>query len=323
MSAIITGKVFWTDFLDLSYLDKNRKQVNIKETTAKIVMLSIADSADDFGENSWQSFKTIAKKSSIKRRSVIRVVRALIEHNYLKIVGITRYGTNNFSINLEKLGEPPKSRAKVGRPKIGDPQAIIGDPQAIIGDPQAIIGDPQSPYPSFNHPKLSYKEAAREKKTPNPTRKTAAKVRGDALNGLLFYGQQAQVLEIPPQLYDYPPSVQEIVKLVWEFFGLDIPEKSMAGRSGEYGKWIEGAEAINSKIGDHGKRTVIARVHGVWNNNPWTVSHPGALLSSIASEVGKLNLEKRKSSQTISVDQRPGSFANVSKAGTFMSNPKK
>jgi hypothetical protein len=127
MSAIITGKVFWTPFKELAYQDKKGKTINIKETTAKIVMLAIADSADDYGENSWQSFETIATKASIDRRSVIRVVRALLKHDYLTIAGKTKYGTNNFSINKELLGNPPAKRAKVGRPKIGDSESFIGD----------------------------------------------------------------------------------------------------------------------------------------------------------------------------------------------------
>ena len=150
MSAIISGRVYWTEFQDLSYTDRNKKQVNIKETTAKIVMLAIADSADDFGENSWQSFETIATKSSIERRSAIRVVRALVNAEFLKIAGITKYGTNNFSVNIAKLGNPPTKRARIGRPKIGDSEAKTSDPEALIGDSEAKTSDPQSPDPLIN-----------------------------------------------------------------------------------------------------------------------------------------------------------------------------
>lgn len=164
MSAIITGKVFWTLFKDLSYQDKNGKVVNIKETTAKIVMLSIADSADDYGENSWNSFETLAHKSSIERRSVIRVVRALIAKGYLKVAGISNYGTNNFSINLTILGNPPARRSKIGRPK-------TSDSEAEIGDSEAKTSDPQSPDPSYI--------------LPETTPATAIQKRGDLVDGYL------------------------------------------------------------------------------------------------------------------------------------------
>ena len=143
MSAIITGKLFWTKFTDLSYKDKNGKDVQVKETTAKIVMLAIGDSADDYGENSWQSFERIAIKASLEKRSVIRVIRALLSHEYLAVAGITKYGTNNFSININKLGEPPKARPKNGRPK--------------TSDSEAKTSDLESPYPSIIPPKPSKK----------------------------------------------------------------------------------------------------------------------------------------------------------------------
>ena len=166
MSAIITGRVFWTDFPELSYNEKKGKKVTIKETTAKIVMLAIADSSDDFGENSWQSFQTIADKTSLERRSVIRVVRALMGNDILKVAGITKYGTNNFSVNTNMLGYPPKARAKAGRPKGGDSVAFTGDPVTETSDSDAETSDLKSPDPSSNPPDPSGKQRAAKPPTP-------------------------------------------------------------------------------------------------------------------------------------------------------------
>lgn len=152
MSAIISGRVYWTEFKELCYQNKSEKTICIKETTAKIVMLAIADSCDDFGENSWNSFETLATKTSIQRRSVIRVVRALINNNYLKVAGTSRYGTNNFSINLGLLGQPPVKRAKNGRPKTSDSDAFTSDSVAETSDPESKTGDLQSPDPSLPLP---------------------------------------------------------------------------------------------------------------------------------------------------------------------------
>lgn len=151
MSAVITGRVFWTEFPELSYVEKNGKTINIKETTAKIVMLAIGDSADDYGENSWQSFETIAKKTSIQRRSVIRVVKALLSSEYLKLAGVSNYGTNNFSVNVQKLGNPPAKRSKNGRPKASDLITETSDPVTETSDPEAKTSDPKSPDPLINH----------------------------------------------------------------------------------------------------------------------------------------------------------------------------
>ena len=145
MSAIVEGRVYWTKLGKLTYKAKNGKTVTIKESTSKLVMLAVADSADDYGENSWNSFQTLADKTSIERRSVIRVARALIVNNFLRVAGMTKYGTNNFSVNLAKLGMPPKRRSTAGRPK-------TGDSGAETSDSGAKTSDPESPYPSFNPP---------------------------------------------------------------------------------------------------------------------------------------------------------------------------
>jgi hypothetical protein len=174
MSVTAMGRTFWTEFPPLSYTDKNGKQITIKDTTAKIVLLAIADNADDFGENSWQSFDTLATKASVERRSVMRVVRALVANGFLKVAGVSVYGTNNYTICLDKLGNPPAKRAKTGRPKSGDSEALplpASDSGAKTGDSEAKSGDGESPYPSLSSPK------------PSPVK------RGDLLDGYLDLSQ--------------------------------------------------------------------------------------------------------------------------------------
>lgn len=158
MSVTAMSRTFWTEFPHLSYTDKNGKQITIKDTTAKIVLLAIADNADDFGENSYQSFETLATKASVDRRSVMRVVRALVSNGFLRVAGLSVYGTNNYSICLDKLGTPPTKRAKTGRPKSGDSGALPlpdGDSEEKTSDSGNESDDPSSPEsssnPSTNH----------------------------------------------------------------------------------------------------------------------------------------------------------------------------
>jgi hypothetical protein len=171
MSVTAMSRTFWTDFPPLAYTDKKGKQITIKDTTAKIVLLAIADNADDFGENSYQSFETLATKASVDRRSVMRVVRALVANGFLEVAGISAYGTNNYTVCLDKLGHPPKKRAKTGRPKSGDSEALLtrtGDGGAVTSDPEVKTGDSvtesddhESPESSFNPP-LSIHETKEE-----------------------------------------------------------------------------------------------------------------------------------------------------------------
>ncbi len=161
MSVTAMSRTFWTEFPTLAYTDKKGKQITIKDTTAKIVLLAIADNADDFGENSYQSFETLAKKASVDRRSVMRVVRALVANGFLVVAGLSVYGTNNYSICLDKLGTPPAKRAKTGRPKSGDSEAlglVVGDSEVKTDDSKAKSDDPVPPESSLSIPDSSIKE---------------------------------------------------------------------------------------------------------------------------------------------------------------------
>lgn len=154
MSVTVLSRVFWTELKDLAY-QQGENTVTVSKPVAKLVMLAIADNADDFGENSWQSFETISKKASVERRSAIRAIKALMDAGYLSINGKSRYGTNDYKIDLSKLGHAPEARDRVGRPKTSDSGVTnnkkTSDYEAKTSDREAETSDTQSPDPSFNH----------------------------------------------------------------------------------------------------------------------------------------------------------------------------
>lgn len=80
-------------------------------TTEKMVLLVIADHADDDGGNSWPSIGTIAKKASISSRSAQRYIARLADSGWITIRS-QQGGTkemrddrrpNLYAINLERL----------------------------------------------------------------------------------------------------------------------------------------------------------------------------------------------------------------------------
>lgn len=54
-------------------------------TTEKMVLLAIADSADDDGGNAWPSVATLARKASVTPRRVQQVIQALIHRGLLTV----------------------------------------------------------------------------------------------------------------------------------------------------------------------------------------------------------------------------------------------
>lgn len=193
MSISIMARVFWTRYESVSYLEKGKRQINVSEPAAKVTMLAIADSADDFGENSLNSLDTLSIKTGLQRRSVIRVARALVAQGYLFVEGLSIYGTNNFKINMDKLGELPKRRAKTGRPKSSDSMSLLlqgihesGDMKSKSGDSMTQSGDIESPDSSLSIPNtLKDLTAEKSKKRPLGTSAAPSKKRGGPLDWLM------------------------------------------------------------------------------------------------------------------------------------------
>lgn len=52
-------------------------------TSEKMVLLVIADHADDFGKNAWPSMRTIARKASMSERQAQRYVKSLVDRQIL------------------------------------------------------------------------------------------------------------------------------------------------------------------------------------------------------------------------------------------------
>lgn len=72
--------------------------------THKFVLMAYADHAHDDGTNVFPAYATIAKKTCLSRRQVIRVTKELIEAGYLIDCGKSHFETNLLAINHELLG---------------------------------------------------------------------------------------------------------------------------------------------------------------------------------------------------------------------------
>src|SRR5690606_1792305 len=65
----------------------------------RLVLLAIADNADDAGSNAWPSVRTLAHKTRLDARTVQRVVRRLCEGGHLKVTpSAGRGGANLYQV---------------------------------------------------------------------------------------------------------------------------------------------------------------------------------------------------------------------------------
>jgi len=167
MSVDTMSRVFWTDIPDLAYPDKKGKLVTVQASTCKIVLLAIADNANDYGENSWQSFDTLKTKTSLQKRSVIRAIRSLVENKYLMLDGISRFGTNNYTVNVAVLGQRPPRRGVFASDveSLAKPaKTPASDSGAVASDSGAPGSDGESPDPSLSIPKPPKEEDVEKEK---------------------------------------------------------------------------------------------------------------------------------------------------------------
>ena len=69
----------------------------------KFVLMAYADHAEHDGSNVYPSIGLISWKTGYDERQVQRITRSLVSLNILRSKGISRLGTNNYSIDLNKL----------------------------------------------------------------------------------------------------------------------------------------------------------------------------------------------------------------------------
>ena len=87
-------------------------------STEKLVLLAMADHADDNGRNCFPSIPRIARKASMTRRGVQKVLRRLQEKNRIRPHGQRPDGSVEYEITLE--GGERYSRGEHGSPRTGD-----------------------------------------------------------------------------------------------------------------------------------------------------------------------------------------------------------
>lgn len=83
----------------------------------KLVLLRLADSADDNGENTWPSETTIAESCGIARTTCQRALRSLEAAGVIeKVAPATRSSPAKFRLNLRRIEESQIARKRRGRP---------------------------------------------------------------------------------------------------------------------------------------------------------------------------------------------------------------
>ena len=289
MSILIMSKVFYTDFPQLpsrsiKIKDSNNKRVvNVSPHVSKIVMLAISDSADDFGQNSWNSIDRLTTKTNLNRRTVIRTIRVLANNGYLTINSLSEYGTNNIEINLSKLGDLPKKRAKVGRPVNDEEIKTSGSESKTSGSESETSGSepPDSSLTIVNH---NAQEKLQEEHS-SPAKKNGDNMR--TKEEIMKSTEDALFRSFTMQKGDYahyPERIRPVVEKMEKYWNFVAPTR----KGKNFSFWIQSCEEILDSCAEFGVE-VLDKLHEDWilyltsngGHPPYTVSSPKSLVSAV------------------------------------------
>lgn len=105
MSINLMSAIFETEFFDL----QDGKGNVTKASTAKLVLLAMADHANDEGEGSYPSIDRLCRKTALSPQTIRNTFDALKHNGIISLTGLSKHGTNNHTINTKSF---PKAIGK-------------------------------------------------------------------------------------------------------------------------------------------------------------------------------------------------------------------
>lgn len=105
MSVNLMSAIFETEFFDLK--DENGNVT--KASTAKLILLAMADHANDEGEGAYPSIERLCRKTALSPQTIRNTFDALRYNGIILLTGLSKHGTNNHTINTNSF---PKAIGK-------------------------------------------------------------------------------------------------------------------------------------------------------------------------------------------------------------------
>lgn len=171
MSVRIMSLIFRANFDKLIVNISKVKDYDrtVKASTAKFVLIALADCANDEGRSAYPSAKTLAIKTNISTRAVMYTLKALEDVGIIHREGTSQYGTIDYSINIkaiENLEWDLEATRLYDTPHIGvggyasdTPMQVIQVTSASDTEKGVSVADNTSLKPSINaRAKLSKEE---------------------------------------------------------------------------------------------------------------------------------------------------------------------
>lgn len=103
MSIRLMSAIFETELADLPYR-KGGEDRKAKASTCKLLLLAIADHANDEGESAYPGYERLERKTALSRQGIADTLDALKQNNMITVSEVmSKLGTNNYTVNLNAL----------------------------------------------------------------------------------------------------------------------------------------------------------------------------------------------------------------------------
>jgi len=101
MSVSLMSSVFNCNMPELKTDDGK----TVPDTTAKAVLLALADNANDEGEGSYPGVDTLCRKTNYSTSTVCNALNALRTHGFIILVGRSKRDTNNYTVSAAEISK--------------------------------------------------------------------------------------------------------------------------------------------------------------------------------------------------------------------------
>ena len=103
MSVKLMSAIFETEFRDLEYI-KDGEERKAKASTCKLLLLAIADHANDYGESAYPGYDRLEIKTALSRQGIADTICALVNNGLLQVSDKpSRLQTNDYKINIDSF----------------------------------------------------------------------------------------------------------------------------------------------------------------------------------------------------------------------------
>lgn len=114
MSVTVMSLVFEFDMPNI----KTDDGYTVPDSTAKFVLLALADHAGEDGENAYIGIRRICKKTSMSTSTVCNAINALRHNGFIELVGKSKKDTNNYTIILDRFQLPKQDDSSHRNPSV-------------------------------------------------------------------------------------------------------------------------------------------------------------------------------------------------------------